>query len=302
MSDRIALRGIAVTACHGVLDSEKVEPQPFRADIVLETDLRPAGESDELARTISYAEIAQEAERVLTGPTVDLIETLAERIAAIALARPTVEAVEVTIHKPQAPAGVTFRDPVLDGPSVTVRREQDRPVVIALGANLGRDVAGTIDAAVAALRDTDGLTMVGVSGRFVTEPVGGPEGQPEYVNAVAVARTRLAPHTLLRRLHQIESWYGRTREIRWGPRTLDLDLIQVGDPRDDSDITSDTEELTLPHPRAHERGFVLLPWLDVDPAAVLRVGDGVRDVQELARDVGDAGVRPERGTTSGPAS
>ncbi|KNX36158.1 2-amino-4-hydroxy-6-hydroxymethyldihydropteridine diphosphokinase [Luteipulveratus halotolerans] len=290
MTDRIALQGISVTACHGVLDSEKVEPQPFRADIVLETDLRRAGESDDLDHTISYAEIAQEAERVLSGPSVDLIETLAERIAAIALARPTVEAVEVAIHKPQAPAGVPFRDPVLDGPSVTVRREQDRPVVIAAGANLG-DRAATLRAAVQALVATEGLELVRVSPLVETDPVGGPD-QPDYANAVIIARSRLAPATLLRRLHQIESWHGRTREIRWGARTLDLDLIQVGDPADGHDLTSDDEALTLPHPRAHERAFVLVPWLAADAEARLRTPEGVQRVADLLADLDVSGVRP----------
>ena len=290
MTDRIALQGISVTACHGVLDSEKVEPQPFRADIVLEADLRRAGESDDLTHTISYAEIAQEAEQVLAGPTVDLIETLAERIAAIGLARPTVEAVEVTIHKPQAPAGVPFRDPVLDGPSVTVRREQDRPVVIAAGANLG-DRTATLRSAVRALAATEGLDLVRVSPLVETDPVGGPD-QPDYYNAVITARSRLAPLTLLSRLHQIESWHGRTREIRWGARTLDLDLIQVGDPADCHDLASDDDALTLPHPRAHERAFVLVPWLAADPNAQLRTPDGVRAVADVLADLDASGVRP----------
>ncbi|AKU18082.1 2-amino-4-hydroxy-6-hydroxymethyldihydropteridine diphosphokinase [Luteipulveratus mongoliensis] len=290
MTDRITLTGLTVTACHGVLDSEKVEPQPFIADIVLETDLRRAGASDDLNHTVSYAEIAQEAEQILSGPSVDLIETLAERIAAAALTRPTIEAVEVTIHKPQAPAGVPFHDAELGGPSVTVRREQDRQVVIACGANLG-DRGATLRAAVRALDATAGLTVVRISPLFETDPVGGPE-QPDYLNAVVLARSRLAPHTLLARLHEIESWHGRVREIRWGARTLDLDLIQVGDPWAGTDLTSDTDELTLPHPRAGERAFVLVPWLEVDPAATLRVGRDAESVTELAGMADESGLRP----------
>ena len=86
---------------------------------------------------------------------------------------------------------------------------------------------------------------------------------PRYLNAVALLQTRLAPATLLDQLHRIESDHGRVRRERWGDRTLDLDLIAYGDER------IDDERLTVPHPRAHERAFVLRPWLDVDPDAII---------------------------------
>lgn len=289
MSDTIRLRGIAVTSCHGVLPEEKVEPQPFIADLVLEHDLARAGVTDDLTRTVSYADIAQETEAILQGPPVDLIETLAHRIAESALSHTGIEAAEVTIHKPQAPAGVTFTDPATAGPSVRIRREQDRPVVIACGANLG-DREQTLTQAVRALDATDGIHVVTVSSLVETDPVGGPE-QPDYLNAVVLARTRLAPWHLLAELHRIEAWHHRTREVRWGARTLDLDLIQLGDPTQDTDVRSDDEDLTLPHPRAAERGFVLVPWLGADPVAALRCGDDVVPVTDLVDQVDVTGVR-----------
>ena len=289
MSDFITITGLEVTTCHGVLASEKVEPQRFIADISFDIDLRRAGESDDLTRSVSYADVAQAAEVILRAAPVDLIETLAERIAASTLGFPGVERVTVTIHKPQAPAGVPFNDPQLGGPSVTVRREHDRAVVIAGGANLG-DREATLDAAVRALDAIDGLAVVAVAPLVETDPVGGPE-QPDYLNTVVLARSRLAPSSILDHLHRIERWHHRVREVRWGARTLDLDLIQVGDPGDDSDLTSGTDELTLPHPRAHERGFVLVPWASVDPGALLRTPDGVRTVAELLETVDTSGVR-----------
>ena len=96
---------------------------------------------------------------------------------------------------------------------------------------------------------------------------------------------------LLARLHAIEDDFGRTREIRWGARTLDLDLIQFGSPGDASEIRSDDPRLTLPHPRAAQRAFVLVPWLDADPGARLRVGDGVATVADLAGGLDCSGVR-----------
>lgn len=289
MSDRITLTRLAVTTPHGVLAHEKVEPQRFFVDISIECDVSRAGRSDDLEHTISYAEIAQDAERILRQPPVDLIEHLAEQIAASVLQRVAVEAVEVTVHKPDAPAGVAFSTIGLAGPSVSIRREQHRPVVIALGANLGHRVR-TLEAAVRALGRVGGLDLIEVSGLFETAPVGGPV-QPDYLNAVAVGTTRLAPWTLLDRLHEIEAGRGRTREIRWGARTLDLDLIQIGDPAAGTDLSFESGELTLPHPRAAERAFVLAPWLDADAQAQLRVGRRVLPVRDLLRGVDGSGIR-----------
>ncbi len=279
MSDRIELRGIEARACHGVLEHEKREAQPFFADVVMQCDLSRAGAGDDLGDTVSYADIAQEAYAVLTGPSVDLIETLAHRIASGCLTRAAVEAVEVTIRKPQAPAGVPFADEPGAGPSVTVRREQDREIVVALGANVG-DRAGTLAAAVRAIDAVDGIRVVAWSPLLETGPVGGPE-QPDYLNAVLVARTRLAPWTVLDHLHRIEHDHGRVREIRWGARTLDLDLIQSGDPTEGDDLRQGAPDLTLPHPRAYERAFVLVPWSRVDAAAALRTERGAVPVREL---------------------
>ncbi|NNG37984.1 2-amino-4-hydroxy-6-hydroxymethyldihydropteridine diphosphokinase [Flexivirga sp. ID2601S] len=289
-TDRITLTGIAVTTPHGVLDHEKREPQRFFVDVVIECDLSGAGHSDDLGATISYAEVAQDVERIMTQPPVDLIETLAEQVAASVLQRPAAEAVEVTVHKPDAPAGVRFSDIGLSGPSVTIRREQHRPVAIALGANLGDRVA-TLRSAVRSLDRLPGLELIAVSRLFETDPVGGPE-QPDYLNAVAVGSTRLAPWTLLERLHEIEAGRGRTREIRWGARTLDLDLLQVGDPAAGTDLRFDTPELTLPHPRAAARAFVLAPWADADPAATLSVGGAAVPVHDLLDSSDRSGIRP----------
>lgn len=289
MTDRIALHGIAVTACHGVLDFEKTQPQRFFADVVLEVDLSTAGADDDLAETVSYADVAQETVAILSGPPVALIESLAARIAAAALTHPGVEAVEVTLHKPDAPAGVTFITG--GGPSVHIRREVDRAVVIALGANL-HDRLGTLAAAVAALRQLEGLRVLRVSPLVETDPIG--PDQPDYLNAVLLGRTRLAPLTLLRELHRIEAEFGRVRETRWGARSLDLDLIQVGTPLADGtgDLTSSSDRLTLPHPRAHERAFVLQPWLLADPDATLRTPSGVLPVAAVLEALPDQGVRP----------
>jgi 2-amino-4-hydroxy-6-hydroxymethyldihydropteridine diphosphokinase len=133
--------------------------------------------------------------------------------------------------------------------------------VLSLGANLGNR-AGTLRTALAALAD-DGL--VARSTLYETPPWG-PVEQPRYLNAVAVVSGPEDAAGWLARAHQLERAAGRTREVRWGARTLDVDVVTVtGD--DGRAVVSDDPDLTLPHPRAHERAFVLVPWLALDPAA-----------------------------------
>lgn len=135
-----------------------------------------------------------------------------------------------------------------------------RAVVLALGSNLGDRMANLqrgIDAV-----DGDGLTATAVSGVFETTAVGGP-AQADYLNAVLLAVSSLPAHQILARCAAAEDAAGRVRTVRWGPRTLDVDLITCGEEQ------SADPELMLPHPRAHERAFVLAPWLDVQPTAEL---------------------------------
>lgn len=132
-------------------------------------------------------------------------------------------------------------------------------VAVAMGANLG-DRAVTLQSALDLLGAVPALTVLAVSPVYETDAVGGPEDQPAFLNAVLVADTDLSAADLLARLHAIEASHGRVREVRWGPRTLDLDLLVHG-----SAVSADPA-LLLPHPRAHLRAFVLAPWADVDPA------------------------------------
>ena len=282
--DRIVLTGVRAVGYHGVLPDERRDGQEFVVDVVVETDLRRAGESDDLADTISYAEVADDVVRRVRGEPCDLIEALATRIAADVLARDRVEAVEVVVHKPQAPVGHEFGDV-----EVSVRRVRRVPVVIALGSNLGERRA-TLERVVRDIADLSGFRLDRVSPVIETDPVGGPE-QAAYLNAVALGVSSLGPRALLGDLHAIEARHGRVRDVRWGPRTLDLDVVQVGTPGEPDEVRSSDPDLTLPHPRAHERAFVLVPWLAVDPAATLRVGEDVRRVSDLVEALDVSGVR-----------
>ena len=153
--------------------------------------------------------------------------------------------------------------------------------VLALGSNQG-DRLATLQGAVDALSGTPGLTVLAVSPVYETDPVGGPE-QPDYLNAVVIVQTGLAPRALLERSLAVEAAFGRVRDVRWGPRTLDVDLVAVGD------LRVDEPDLVVPHPRAAGRAFVLVPWLDVDRAAEL---PGRGRVDDLLAAVDRSGVRP----------
>jgi dihydroneopterin aldolase/2-amino-4-hydroxy-6-hydroxymethyldihydropteridine diphosphokinase len=171
------------------------------------------------------------------------------------------------------------------------------PVVLALGANLGEPDAA-IASAVGQLRQLEDLQVDAVSPLATTGPVGGPE-QPDYRNAVVLASTTLEPEQLLEACHAIEQHHGRTRTVRWGARTLDIDLIAYGSPGSPTEVvlppdgpvgTEALDRLVLPHPRAHRRAFVLAPWAAVNPQARLRLPDGsVRPVTELLAEAPDRG-------------
>ncbi|MFJ3790121.1 2-amino-4-hydroxy-6-hydroxymethyldihydropteridine diphosphokinase [Kitasatospora sp. NPDC090091] len=159
-----------------------------------------------------------------------------------------------------------------------------RCAVIALGSNLGNRL-DTLQGAVDALADTPGLRIKAVSAVYETEAVGGPDEQPNYYNAVVVLRTSLPPHDLLERGNAIEDAFGRVRTVRWGPRTLDVDILAY------EGVTSDDPQLLLPHPRSHERAFVLAPWLDAQPEAELPGHGGVGALLDALGGADAQGVR-----------
>ncbi|CAL9468403.1 2-amino-4-hydroxy-6-hydroxymethyldihydropteridinepyrophosphokinase [Streptomyces sp. enrichment culture] len=182
---------------------------------------------------------------------------------------PTVQPVPASVVEQVDAADTTLQNP--------------KRAVVSLGANLGNRLE-TLQGAVDALEDTPGIRVKAVSPVYETEPWGvEPGSQPSYFNAVAVLKTTLPPSSLLERAQAVEEAFHRVRDERWGPRTLDVDIVAY------ADLHSDDPHLTLPHPRAHERAFVLAPWLDIDPAAEL---PGRGPVAELLDAVTRDGVAP----------
>lgn len=381
--DTIRLTGLQLEGYHGVFAEEKQNSQPFVVDAELALDLNAAYRSDDLDQTVSYAEVADLIEALVTRESFDLIETLAEVIVrAILLKHPLVQSAAVTVHKPHAPLTQGFSDV-----SVTIRRNRDhvtRPAdgagtdfsgaefstagagdsagegsepaqltgprpelmgyyqgelvedptptassatvaedigvsvhtgtmslgaaqaraqlpgwsgagarfrdpdlnasfpvrcVLALGSNLG-DSSATLVSAIRELQDTDGVEVVKISPVARTRPVGGPDGQPDYLNQVIEVETQLSPHALLDVAQQVENDHNRVREERWGPRSLDVDIVTY------AGATIDSPRLQVPHPSAAERAFVLMPWSWMDPVAILH-GQPVRELAAQAQDADD---------------
>ena len=162
---------------------------------------------------------------------------------------------------------------IIDADTLTGGLRPIRRVVIALGSNLG-DRAANLQGALNALADTPDVEVVEVSPVYETAPVGAPEGSPYFLNAVVVVDSTLHARTLLERALAIEDAFGRVRTEPGAPRTLDVDLLVVGDK------VVEEDDFVLPHPRAHERAFVLVPWAAVDGEGEIpgqgRVGDLVR--------------------------
>lgn len=151
--------------------------------------------------------------------------------------------------------------------------------VLALGSNLGAR-NDTLSGAVADLVDRPEVRLLAVSPVVQTKAVGGPEGQPDFLNMVISVETSLEPLDLLRHCQAVENKHHRVREVRWGPRTLDVDIIVYGD------VESSDPVLTLPHPRAAERAFVLYPWSLIEPAATLN-GERIGGLAAKAADFPD---------------
>ena len=324
----IALRGLEVDAVHGVFDFERQEPQRFVADVTLWVQADGALAADDIAGTVSYAEIADEVVSILQGQSASLLETLADRIARAAMSYDGVEGVEATVHKPDAPMPHAFDDvsvtvrlgavdltplaltradiydagagSVLTGSTGTGGASEGgkhgqadgrraalpspvvvgpRSVVIAIGGNLG-NVPVTLASVVEALDYVEGFSVSDVSPLLRTRPVLDEEQQeqPDYWNAVVLGTFEGDVSSLLEQTERIEREFGRERNEHWGARTIDIDIVQV------EGTTSSDPALMLPHPRAHERAFVLAPWVLADPSAVL---EGVGPVAELLEECDD---------------
>jgi len=285
-SDKMEVTGIEIWAHHGVFEHERRDGQRFVIDVAWWLDTTLPARTDNLESTVDYGEVAQLIVAEAQSSPVDLIETLARRLQQALLARFPMDCVQITVHKPQAPIGVEFADVCLT--SRAEREKQQRQVVFSLGSNIEPRL-DYLQFALSGLASTPGIDRVRVSGVYETQPQS-EVPQSDFLNAVLVAQSALPAEELLHRALAIESLAHRTRLSVHGPRTLDIDLISVGDE------VWESPDLILPHPRARNRAFVLIPWLGLDAHARL----GVHSVADLAVEVADQVVIPYQGTLFQP--
>lgn len=170
---------------------------------------------------------------------------------------------------------------VLDADTMTGGMRPIRQAVLALGSNLGERLQ-RLQGGVAAIEDTPEVKIVAISSVYETAPVDSAPDSGPYLNAVVLIDTTLTVHQLLDRALAIEDAFGRDRSVKNAPRTLDVDLIVVGQ------RVADDDQLTLPHPRAHERAFVLVPWVEIDPEGEI---PGKGFAADLLSELDTAGVR-----------
>ncbi|MDA8391858.1 MAG: 2-amino-4-hydroxy-6-hydroxymethyldihydropteridine diphosphokinase [Actinomycetota bacterium] len=252
----LAIGGIRVLGCHGLLPEELQRTQPFEVGLELELDLAAVSATDRLTDTVDYAAVVEAAKAVVEGPPVHLLETLSVRIATAVLdAAPRASAVRAEVRKlrPPVPADLAWA-----GVAVHLSRgDMGRRAFLSFGSNQG-DRLGQMRAALESL----GGRLVAVSPVYETEPQGGPPAQPPYLNLVAELHTMDSARDLLNRAAQLEAAAGRARSERWGPRTLDVDVLWV------DGETVDEPDLQVPHPRMWDRRFVTVPLADLAPRLV----------------------------------
>lgn len=250
--DAIHIDGLKIFARHGVFEEEKKNGQDFYVNAALYTDTERAGSADDLTQTVDYGSVCEAIKKVMTENIYDLIETAAQEVAyAILRGYGLVRSVDIEIKKPHAPIAMEF-----ESVSVKIHRGWNM-AVLSVGSNMG-DKRAYIEAAVSRLRESGMIRNVAVSELITTEPYGYTE-QDEFLNGAVTLETLYSPDTLLGFLHELENQAERKREIHWGPRTLDLDIVFF----DDEVIHK--PHLIIPHPDMQNRDFVLKPLAELIP-------------------------------------
>lgn len=250
--DKIKITDLEVFANHGVFPEENTLGQKFLVSAVLYTDTRRAGLTDDLAASVHYGEVCAFIDRYLREHTFCLLERAAETLAEeLLLETEGLRKIRLEIKKPWAPIGLPLK-------TVSVEIERGwHTAYIALGSNMG-DREKYLDDAVRAMDSIRGCTVKKVS-HFIETPPYGVTDQADFLNGCLELRTLLTPGELLEELHRIEQDAGRERILRWGPRTLDLDIIFY------DDLVSEEDTLCIPHVDMHRRKFVLEPLCEIAP-------------------------------------
>ena len=253
--DKIYLKDIEIFANHGVFQEEKTLGQKFILSLELSLDIKEAATNCDLTKSVHYGELCHKVIEVFQEESLDLIESVVNKVANFILDNYVmVKAVKVLLKKPWAPIGRN-----LDYAAVEITRER-HTAYIAFGSNMGNKEENFKNA-MKKIEEVNGIKISKVSSFIVTEPWGN-QNQEEFLNGAIEVKTYLTPRELMRELLRIENELGRVREIKWGPRIIDLDIVLY------DDIVSNDEFVILPHPLMHLREFVLKPLNEIAPYAL----------------------------------
>lgn len=248
--DQIIIQDLSIYAKHGVYMEENILGQQFLVSVYIDLDLSRAGQTDSLEDTLDYGKICHFVTKYMQSHTFKLIEAAAEHLAQeLLLQYDPIKKIRIKVKKPWAPIGLPIKN-------VSVSLDRTRhSVYLSLGSNLG-DRQAYLRQAVEQLDALDSCKVCEQSTIVETEPYGD-VAQDKFLNCVVRIETVLNPRQLLEKLHEIEARAGRTREVHWGPRTLDLDILFY------DHITVNTQELTIPHADMANRRFVLEPLCEI---------------------------------------
>lgn len=250
--DKIYINNLEFIGFHGVFPEEKKLGQKFLVSLELIVDTREAGKTGDLTKSVHYGLVAQDVERVFLEKSIDLIETCAENIAEMVLKKyELVKEVKVTVKKPWAPLQMHF-----ENVAVEISRKWHK-VYLSLGSNMG-DKRENLLEAIKRVGELENTEVVKSSTILETEPFGYIE-QDNFLNACLEVKTLLTPQEFLSFILKIELDMGRVREIKWGPRVIDIDILFY-----DNEIIQE-DNLAVPHPWICEREFVLEPLSEIAP-------------------------------------
>lgn len=250
--DKIYINNLEFIGFHGVFPEEKKLGQKFLVSLELTVDTREAGKTGDLTKSVHYGLVAQDVEKLFLEKSIDLIETCAENIAEMVLKKyELVKEVKVIVKKPWAPLQMHF-----ENVAVEITRKWHR-VYLSLGSNIGNKRKNLLEA-IRKIGELENIEVVKSSTILETEPFGYLE-QDNFLNTCLEVKTLMTAQEFLKEILQIELDMGRVREIKWGPRIIDIDILFY-----DKEIIEE-DNLAVPHPWICEREFVLDPLSEIAP-------------------------------------
>lgn len=254
---------------HGVLKEENTLGQRFFISCEMETDFEPASSTDDINNSVNYAEVAKFITAYVRENIFKLIETLADRLACELLINFKIKGIKIKIEKPSAPVGLPLKTV-----AVELKKKWNK-AYLSIGSNLG-DKKAYLDFGITALNEDNNIKVTKISPYLETEPYGYTQ-QDAFLNGCLEIETLYSPHSLLTAINTIEAKADRKREIHWGPRTLDLDIIFY------EDTIINDEKLTIPHIDMENRYFVLKPLCDIAPYEINPVNK--KSVKEMLNNI-----------------